>query len=95
MNGLAKEKKEKKRKKELITIGTQFLDYALNNQEYDGCDKVGQRCHVKCGICQKIVNNAHPLCYQHYLKNNNGKISLMWRSKYPIGCSHENWDGDQ
>ena len=80
--------------KELITVGTEFLDYALQNQQYDGLNKVGQQCYVQCGICQKTSNRAHPLCFQHYLKNNNGTIHLMWRSKYPVGCSHENYDGE-
>jgi hypothetical protein len=82
------------KEKKLIKIGTEFLDYALNNQQYKGCDKVGQNCHVQCGICQKIAKNAHPLCYQHYLKKNDDVLLLMWRSEYPIGCSHENWDGE-
>ena len=65
--------------KELITVGTQFLDYALYNQQYDGLNKVGQQCYVQCGICQKISNRAHPLCYQHYLKKPDQKLLRKYK----------------
>ena len=86
----------KNKEDKLIINGTEFLDYATNNPQplFNSCDRVGQHCYVQCGICKRTAKNAHPLCYQHYLKNNDGNITLMWRSKYPIGCSHENWDGE-
>ena len=82
-----------KKEKKLIRIGTEFLDYAINNNtEKKGCDTVGQHCYVQCGFCDKIANNAHPLCFQHFIDKKNKK--LMWKNEYPVGCSHENWDGE-
>tara|TARA_B110000902_G_C14271081_1_gene573180 strand:- start:1338 stop:1778 length:441 start_codon:yes stop_codon:yes gene_type:complete len=81
-----------KKEEKLIKIGTDFLDYAINNTEKKGCDTVGQHCYVQCGFCKKTANNAHPLCFKHFIDKKNKK--LMWKSEYPVGCSHENWDGE-
>ena len=81
-----------KKEQKLILVGTEFLDYAINNTGKKGCDTVGQHCYVQCGFCKKTAKNAHPLCFKHYINEKNK--NLMWKSHYPVGCSHENWDGE-
>ena len=64
-----------------ITDGKTFLDYSI--------EKNTTECPIECAICTKTWY-GHPLCYQFCRVGN----KLMEKKKYPVGCSHETFDGD-
>jgi len=46
---------------------------------------------VKCAECDKVCKEAHLYCLKIKTKDE----SIMWESKYTVGCTHVDWDGEE